>query len=166
MNPSPVEKIITPLIALEKMKSWCAYQERSQNEVRQKLYEFRLEQDAVESIIVDLIEEKFINEERFALAFARGKFRIKHWGKNKIKMGLKMHKVSDYCINKALKSIDGEEYEKVLIKVLEKKIRLTKGNDSKKKYYAILNYAVSRGFESDLIIDQLKLILNPSESRL
>jgi regulatory protein len=160
MTSRAAEKIITPLIALEKMKNWCAYQERSQNEVRQKLYEYRLEQDAVESIIIDLIEEKFINEERFAMAFASGKFRIKHWGKNKIKMGLKMHKVSDYCISKALKSIDGDEYEKVLIKVLEKKVRLTKGTDSRKKYYAILNYAVSRGFESDIAIEHLKVLLD------
>lgn len=159
MNSKPPEKIITPLIAFEKMKSWCAYQERSQNEVRQKLYEYRLEPEAVDSIIIDLIEEKFLNEERFAMAFASGKFRIKHWGRNKIKMGLKQHRVSDYCIKKALKSIDGDEYEKILERVLEKKIRLTKGSDSKKKYYAVLNYAMARGFESDLIIEQLKLLL-------
>ncbi len=164
MNSVKPEKIITPLVAFEKMKSWCAYQERSQNEVRQKLYEFKLEPEAVDSIITDLIEEKFLNEERFAMAYASGKFRIKHWGRNKIKMGLKMHKVSDYCIKKAINSIDGDEYEKVLEKVLEKKIRLTKGRDSKKKYYTIANYAVSRGFESDLVIEQLKLILDGDKS--
>ncbi|MGZ3899590.1 MAG: regulatory protein RecX [Bacteroidia bacterium] len=159
MYSKPAEKIITPLVALEKMKNWCAYQERSQNEVRQKLFEYRLEQDVVESIIAELINEKFLDEERFAMAYAGGKFRIKHWGRNKIKLGLKQHKVSDYCIKKALQSINGEAYEEVIKKVIEKKIRLTKTSDDRKKYYTVLNYAVSRGFESDLVIEQLNLLL-------
>ncbi|MGZ4097910.1 MAG: regulatory protein RecX [Bacteroidia bacterium] len=159
MYSKPAEKIITPLVALEKMKNWCAYQERSQNEVRQKLFEYRLEQDVVESIIAELINEKFLDEERFAMAYAGGKFRIKHWGRNKIKLGLKQHKVSDYCIKKALQSINGEAYEEVIKKVIEKKIRLTKTSDDRKKYYTVLNYTVSRGFESDLVIEQLNLLL-------
>ncbi len=154
-------KIITPLIAAEKMRSWCAYQERSQNEARQKLYEFKLEPEYAESIIVELINENFLNDERFALAFASGKFRIKHWGKIKIKMALRMHKISDYCVKKALQSIDETEYEKVLVNVIEKKIRLTKTNDKRKKYYEIMNYAASRGFESDLVAEQLKLLAEP-----
>ena len=160
MYSKPTEKIITPLVALQKMKSWCAYQERSQNEVRQKLFEYRLEPETVESIIAELIGEKFLDEERFAMAYAGGKFRIKHWGRNKIKLGLKQHKVSDYCIKKALQSINGEAYEEIIRKVIEKKIRLTKTNDERKKYYAVLNYAVSRGFESDLVSDQLKMIFS------
>ncbi|MCW3075487.1 MAG: regulatory protein RecX [Bacteroidetes bacterium] len=155
------EKIITPLVALEKMKNWCAYQERSQNEVRQKLFEFKLEEEQVEWIISELVTEKFLNDERFAIAYAGGKFRIKHWGRNKIKMGLKHHKISDYCISKALKSIEEQAYEKILIKVIEKKLRLTKTTDKRKKQYEVINYAISRGFESDLVIEQLKLILNP-----
>lgn len=155
------EKIITPLVALEKMKNWCAYQERSQNEVRQKMFEYKLEHDQIEWIIAELVSEKFLNEERFAMAYAGGKFRIKHWGRNKIKMGLKQHRVSDYCIKKALASINGDAYEQVIIKVIEKKIRQTKITDQRKKYYAVLTYLVSRGFESDLVIEQLKLILNP-----
>lgn len=160
MNNKKPQKIITPLVALEKMRSWCAYQERSQNDVRQKLFEFKLEAEQVESIIIDLIQEKFLNEERFAMAFAGGKFRIKHWGRIKIKMALKQHRVSDYCITKALKSIEGEAYEKVLIKVIEKKLRLTKITDKRKRHYTVLNYVLSRGFESDLVIEQLKLLLS------
>lgn len=163
MNNKKPEKIITPLLALEKMRSWCAYQERSQNDVRQKLFEYKLESEQVESIIINLIEEKFLNEERFALAFAGGKFRIKHWGRIKIKMALKQHRVSDYCIKKALKSIDGEAYEQVLIKVIEKKLRLTKVSDKRKKYYTVLNYVLSRGFESDLVIEQLKVLLSSED---
>ncbi|MBI2721317.1 MAG: RecX family transcriptional regulator [Bacteroidetes bacterium] len=163
MNNKKPEKIITPLLALEKMRSWCAYQERSQNDVRQKLFEYKLESEQVESIIINLIEEKFLNEERFAMAFAGGKFRIKHWGRIKIKIALKQHRVSDYCIKKALKSIDGEAYEQVLIKVIEKKLRLTKMSDKHKKYYTVLNYVLSRGFESDLVIEQLKVLLSSED---
>jgi regulatory protein len=152
-------KIITPLVAAEKMRNWCAYQERSQNEARQKLYEFKLEPETAESILIELINENFINEERFAMAFASGKFRIKHWGRIKIKMGLRQHKVSDYCIKKALQNIDDMEYEKTLIKVIEKKLNLTKGGDSKKKFYTVSNHVISKGFESDLVIEQLKLLL-------
>ena len=155
-------KIITPLLATEKMRSWCAYQERSQNEARQKIYNFKLDPECVESIITELINENFLNDERFAIAFASGKFRIKHWGKIKIKMALRMHKISDYCIKKALQNIDEVEYEKVLINVIEKKIRLTKTTDKRKKYYEIMNYAASRGFESDLVSEQIKLILDNS----
>lgn len=141
------------------MKSWCAYQERSQNETRQKLNGFGLEAEAVESIIADLIEQNYLNEERFAMAFASGKFKIKLWGKIKIKLALKQHKVSDYCINKALGSIDGEDYERVIKKVIEKKAKLVKYNDKQKKYYTLLNHTISKGFERDLVIEQLNLIL-------
>lgn len=153
------EKIITPLVALEKMRKWCAYQERSQFDVRKKLYEFKLEDEAVESIISDLISDNFLNEERFAMAYAGGKFRIKYWGKNKIKIGLRQHKVSESCIRKALAAIDGEQYTKILEKVLEKKMKQEKKPNEPKTYYKILNYAISRGFESDLAADCLKEIL-------
>jgi regulatory protein len=152
---------ITPFVAIEKIKNWCAYQERSQNETRSKLLEYGLSTEEADNIITELIAENFLNEERFATAFASGKFRIKHWGRNKIKSGLKFHRVSDYCIKKALADIDENEYESTLVKVMEKKLKQTKAGDSRKKYYTVLNYMVSRGFESDLVIEQLKLILNP-----
>ncbi len=152
-------KIITPFLALDKMKNWCAYQERSQNEARQKLYEFKLESEQTEAIIIELISENYLNEERFAMAFASGKFRIKQWGRIKIKMALRQHKISDYCIKKALEGINEVEYEKTLIKVIEKKLNLTKGGDQRKRFYAVSNYAISRGFESDFVIEQLKVLL-------
>lgn len=155
-----VNKIkLSPELAHHKIKNWCAYQERSQHETRQKLYEYGLFSEDVEAIIAKLIEENFLNEERFALALAGGKFRIKLWGKNKIKAELKKHKVSDYCINKALKSIDAEAYEATLLKVIEKKIKLLKTNNRQKNFYTTLNYLVSRGFESDLGIEALNKLL-------
>lgn len=145
--------------AFHKMKNWCAYQERSQNEVRLKLHGFSLNSEDCEKIISDLISENFLNEERFANAFVSGKFRIKLWGRNKIKIELKKHKISDYCINKAIYRIDDEDYKATLLKVIEKKIRLTKYANPTKKFYGLLNYCVSRGYESDLVIEQLNVIL-------
>ncbi len=151
--------LLSPEMAEHKIKQWCAYQERSQNETRYKLYEYGLREIEVEEIISKLISENFLNEERFAMALAGGKFRIKHWGKVKIKIELKKHKISDYSVNKALKAIDGDDYINILTLVLEKKIRQTKIKEKQKLFYSVLNYAVSRGFERDLATDQLNKLL-------
>ena len=157
---SDIQKIspkkLTPLVALEKLKNWCAYQERSQFEVRNKLYEYGVYNDDAENIITQLIQENFLNEERFAIAFARGKFRIKHWGKIKIKIELKQHKVSDYCIKNALNQIDGNEYFATLEKIIEKKKSEIKETNKIKKHYKIIKYAMSRGYEQDLIMEAIK----------
>lgn len=151
--------LLSPEMAEHKIKQWCAYQERSQNETRYKLYEYGLKENEVDEIISKLISENFLNEERFAMALAGGKFRIKHWGKIKIKIELKKHKISDYSINKALKAIDGNDYINILTLVLEKKIRQTKVKEKQKLFYSVLNYTVSRGFERDLASDQLNKLL-------
>ncbi len=153
-------------MAEARIKNWCAYQERSQHETRSKLHSFGLTTEEADLIISSLISENFLNEERFSLAFAGGKFRIKHWGRNKIKVELKQHRISDYLVNKALRSIDGDEYEKIMNAVIEKKLRSLNTADRRKKYYAVLSYAVSRGFESDLVSAQLNNILKTEhESR-
>lgn len=161
---SDIQKIspkkLTPLVALEKMKNWCAYQERSQFEVRNKLFEYGIFNEEAENIISQLIQENFLNEERFALAFARGKFRIKRWGRIKIKLELKQHKVSDYCITKALKQIDGNEYFATLEKIIEKKTKEIKESNKIKKQYKIIKYAMSRGYEQDIIMDAIKNLEN------
>jgi len=151
-----VSKIkLSPEVAQLKIRNWCAYQERSHNETRQKLIEYGLASEEVEAIIANLISENFLNEERFAIAFASGKFRIKHWGKNKIRIELKKHKVSEYSVNKALKTIDTDEYILILRKVIEKKTKLLKSTNTQKIFYSVLNYLVSRGFESDLVRENL-----------
>ncbi len=151
--------LLTPEMAKLKIEQWCAYQERSQNETRRKLYEYGLHEQDVEQIISGLISENFLNEERFALALAGGKFRIKHWGKIKIKIELRKHKISDYSITKALNTINDDDYLKIITLVLEKKIRQTKSKDKQKLFYGTLNYAVSRGFERDLVTEQLNKLL-------
>ena len=150
---------LTPHAAYLKISNWCAYQERSQQETRKKLYEYGLPAQEVEQIIATLIEENFLNEERFALALAGGKFRIKHWGRIKIKLELKKHGISDYLINKALKAIGSSDYVNTLKQVAEKKLATVKGNDRRKLFYTTLSYLVSRGFESDLAAEQLNQLL-------
>ena len=100
----------TPQQAVPKIKQYCAYQERCHVEVRDKLYSYGLIKPEVEEIIYTLITENYLNEERFAIHYAGGKFRMKQWGKNKIKLALKQKQISEYCIKKALKVIDETEY--------------------------------------------------------
>lgn len=150
------KKIIDPKVALAKAEHYCAYQDRAQQEVRDKLYEMGLWTDAVENIISELIGSGFLNEERFANAYATGKFRQKAWGKIKIKQGLKLKKVPDVLIKKALLLIDGDAYMQTLSLVLEKKSKLLPERDSYKRRYKLQQYAISRGFEGDLILDVLK----------
>ena len=145
-------------MARQRIENWCAYQERSQQETRDKLYEYGLHNSDVEQIITELIGNNFLNEERFAIAFAGGKFRIKKWGKLRIKMELRMKKVSDYCINKALKEIPDKDYLSTLEKVISQKMRSINEPNKIKKHYKLIQYASSRGFEKDLIVDVLKEI--------
>jgi regulatory protein len=165
MDEEPKKKIrITDVkVALRKAESYCAYQERAQQEVRDKLYEWGLWPEAVEDIITKLITSNFVNEERFAKAFAGGKFRIKHWGRVKIKIELKKRKISDYCIKSAMKEIDDKEYIKALNKIIEsQKEKL--GKKKLKGRFAkeiikqkIVQYCLSRGFERDIVIDELSV---------
>ncbi len=150
------KKKLTPAQAFIKAQMTCVYQERCQQEMRDKLYDWGLFPDAVENTIALLISDNYLNEERFAKAFAGGKFRIKKWGKIKIKIELKKRKISDYCIRKAMLEIDEDDYTKTLKAIIAKKSKEIKGGKSQIRNYKIAQYAASRGFESDLIWDILK----------
>lgn len=142
--------------ALQKAANWCAYQERSQQEVRDKLYEWQMKPTEIEEIISTLISENFLNEERFALAYVSGKFNIKKWGKIKIKQGLKLKRVPEPIIKKALNSIDGDEYFETLKVLFEKKQQLEKEKNAIKRQFKLVNYLYSKGYEKDLIFILLK----------
>ncbi|MEJ5996275.1 regulatory protein RecX [Pedobacter sp. Du54] len=142
--------------ALLKAESWCAYQERSQQEVRDKLYEWNLFPNEVEEVIAELISTNFLNEERFAHAYTSGKFKIKKWGKLKIKQGLKLKKVPDKLIQKALNGIQMDEYLAILLASAIKKEATINEKDSLKKKYKLISYLQNKGFENDLIFDVLK----------
>ena len=138
-------------MALEKGANYCAYQERCQHEVRQKLYELKLDSDDVEEVLMMLIQDDFVNEERFAKAYCRGKFNQNKWGRTKIIQGLKQKKVSERCIRTGLKEIDIDKYQEVLVLILEKKRALIKDKNQwviKKK---LLNYAIQKGYEYEII---------------
>lgn len=152
------KKKLTPNQATIKAQNSCAYQERCQQEMRDKLYEWGLYSNDVENIIANLISDNFLNEERFAKAFAGGKFRIKKWGRVKIKIELKKRKISDYCIKKGMQEIDDADYIKTLKAVLAKKSKEIKGGKEQVRNYKIAQYVLSRGFESDLIWEEIKKI--------
>ena len=132
-NEQSIPKIFSRQQAKVKAESYCAYQERSQFEIRNKLYEWGLHQKDVEEIISELIELNFLNEERFAIAYSLGKFRIKGWGKNKIRQGLKLKRIPDKLIIKSLKEINEDDYMLMLTKILKKKLNTISEKDPFKK---------------------------------
>lgn len=143
--------------ALQKIKHFCSYQERSHREVKEKLYGFGLYKYEVEELISQLIEENYLNEERYAIAFAGGKFRVRQWGKIKIRYELKQKQVSDYCIKQALAAIDETEYEKTLQKLFDEKLKSQKSEKNVFiKKQKIQSYLMQKGYEPDLISGLLK----------
>ncbi len=149
-------KKLTPEQAIQKLKHYCAYQDRSHAEVKEKLYSFGLWKPDVEKALSQLIEEDYLNEERFAKAFAGGKFRMKQWGRVKIKYELKQKQVSEYCIKKGLEEIDEADYQKTLQKLLEEKtatLRSEKNHLVKKK--KLMDHLLQKGYEYNLIMELL-----------
>jgi len=147
--------------ALQKLRYYCAYQERSHIEAKEKLYSFGLRKQMVEESLAQLIEEDYLNEERFAIQYAGGKFRMKQWGRVKIKHGLKQKQVSTYCINRAMKEIGDDDYQKTLRKLAEQKWDSVKGEGVNLfvKMSKTTDYLLQKGFEPELIrmiIEELK----------
>jgi len=153
-NKKPI--VLDKKAALMKAEHYCAYQERAQQEIRNKLYEWGLHAADVEELISELITTNFLNEERFAMAYVSGKFNIKKWGKIKIKQGLKLRKVPDRMIAKALNSIDYDDYLKVVLEAAEKKLRTITEKDAYKRKNKLMSYLMGKGFESDVILSVLK----------
>ncbi len=145
-------KKFTPQQSLPKAKHFCAYQERCHSEVKDKLFGFGLNAKEVDEIISTLIEENYLNEERFAIAFAGGHFRSKKWGKVKIKYALSQKKVGQYCIKKALQSINEKDYLTTLQKLFDEKIKALKSEKNifiKKR--KLQDYLLQKGYELDWV---------------
>jgi regulatory protein len=145
------KKHLTKEQALQKLKHYCGYQERSHSEVKEKLYSLGVWKQDHDELISSLIEENYLNEERFAIAFARGKFRMKQWGRVKIKYELKQKQVSEYCIKKALKEIDEEEYNTLLKKLATEKYASLKSEQYIVRKKKTMDYLLQKGFEMELI---------------
>ena len=136
---------------LAKMQRYCAYQDRCHFEVRRKLLEQKVYGDDLEEIMAALVEDDFLNEERFARSFARGKFRIKQWGRLRIKRELKVRQISDYCIRKAMTEIDDEDYLRTAKDVADMYMRKYDGRPAFEQVQKAKAAMVRRGFEFDLI---------------
>jgi len=138
---------------LLKIQKYCAYQERCHAEVKSKLYELGCNKETTDNLIVKLIETNYLNEERFAKAFAGGKFRVKKWGKVKITKELKARKISDYCIKSALKEIKDDDYLKTLQHLIEK---VTPPKPDWNWQLKTTKWLLGKGYEYDLIKDCLQ----------
>ena len=145
------KKHLTKEQALQKLKQYCAYQERCHSEVKEKLYNLGVWKKDHDEIIAALIEENYLNEERFAIAYAGGKWRIKQWGRVKIKYELKQKQVSEYSIKKALKQIDEEEYNAVLQRLTCEKYAALKNEQYLVRKKKTMDYLVAKGFETELV---------------
>lgn len=142
--------------AHKRLKKYCAYQDRCHLEVAKKLHDIGVYGDDKDQIMAELIEHNFLNEERFAKSFARGKFRIKKWGRNRIMNELQQRQVSDYCIRKGLKEIEEDEYIKVLTEILNKQLDKYSGDDALIAQDKAIKYASKRGYEASIIFKIVK----------
>ncbi|WP_164122148.1 MULTISPECIES: regulatory protein RecX [Sphingobacterium] len=150
------KKTLTPNQAKLRVEAYCAYQERSQQEVRDKLHNWGLHIEDVEQIISDLISTNFLNEERFAKAFTQGKFRIKGWGKIKIQQHLKVKRVSAPLIKIALQQIDLDDYEQKLTDLIQRKVGDNLSQLSLAERAKLVRYLQSKGYENSLIFEKIK----------
>ena len=150
------KKVYDVSIAVERIKNYCALQDRCQWDVLQKLREWGLQQATKDYILEILITDKFIDEERFATSFCRGKFRIKNWGRRKIINELKRKQISIICINTGLKEINKKEYDLVLEKLFFQKESSTKDKNQFIKKTKIANFLIQRGFENNLVWDKIR----------
>jgi regulatory protein len=142
---------LTPVEARQKIYRYCAYQD-----VKNKLYEFGLRTDDVNEILSHLITENFLNEERFARAFAGGKFRMKKWGRLKIVQELKKKGITANCIKLGLREIDEGNYYQTLKFILEKKLAAVENDNEFVKNDKAAKYAIQKGFEPELVWEILK----------
>ena len=145
--------------ALKKLEHYCSYQDRCHKEVEDKLHKMNMIPEAKEKIIVHLIEHKFLNEERFAKSFARGKFRIKKWGKQRIVRELKFKGISKYNIDSGLKEISEEDYLQTFNELAEKKFNSITETNIYKKKKKLIDYLLYRGWETNLVFDKVNQLV-------
>ncbi|RYZ28081.1 MAG: RecX family transcriptional regulator [Chitinophagaceae bacterium] len=150
------KKYLTKEQAIQKLRHYCSYQERSHSEVIGKLWELGVRKQEHDEIVSSLIEDDYLNEERFAKQFVGGKFRMKDWGKKKIYYALKEKKVSEYAIKIAMKEIDEEDYKKMLYELAEKKYESLKGEQFLVRKKKTMDYLLQKGYESELVSGVLK----------
>ena len=144
---------LTPLQAAQKIRHYCAYQERCHSEVRRKLYEYGLNPTEVDEIVSELIAENYLNEARFASQYAGGHFRVKKWGRVRIRKELELRKVSPYNIKAALAEIEDTDYEATASRLIDTKRRElgTKGHPAVRKQ-KVISYMLQKGYEMEVVL--------------
>ena len=145
--------------ALQKLQNYCAYQERCHSEVQQKLKDMNMIPEAIDQIIVSLINDNYLNETRFAQTFVRGKFRIKKWGKHRLTLELKKKGISKFNIKKAIGEIEDSEYITVFNNLAKKRSLQIKETNKTKKKRKLADYLLYRGWESHLVYEKLKELI-------
>ena len=158
------KKSLSDSAILLRVRKYCALRERSLKEVKQKLIELEVNEEHISGIIKKLENEGFLNEKRYVLAFAGGKFRTKKWGKAKIEMELRKQNISGEMLTKGLEAITREEYVNTLNELLKRKMRNMKiGNIEMDLFSAeaqkLIRYAVQKGYEYELVVDRIKQLL-------
>ena len=145
--------------AKRKLEHYCSYQERCHKEINQKLQSMNMIPQAIDMIIVHLLDHNFLNEERFATAYARGKFRIKKWGKYRITRELRQREITKTLITSALKQISDADYLKTFHELAEKKAATIKEINPQKKKKKLADYLLYRGWESHLVYEKVNEII-------
>ena len=152
----PEKKLFTFDEIKQKLVNYCVYQDRCHAEVEQKMREFVLIPEAKEEIILYLLKENYLNEERFTRSYIRGKFYIKNWGKTKIKMHLKQKGITEKLITKCFDEIDSDDYLKIIAKLYENHLSKQKGLQEYQKKSKTIKYLLSRGFEYENILQVIE----------
>lgn len=147
------KKLFTFEETKQKLVNYCVYQDRCHAEVEQKMREFVLIPEAKEEILLYLMKENYLNEERFTRSYIRGKFYIKSWGKTKIKIYLKQKGITEKLITKSFDEIDEDDYMKTIQRLYENYESKLKGLQAYQKKSKTIKYLLSRGFEYDKIND-------------
>lgn len=156
---TPQKKSFTVTEIKRKIEQFCVYQDRCHKEVEQKMRDYELIPEAREMILLSLMKDNFLNEERFAKSFARGKFRIKNWGKQRIIRELKFREISAYNIKTALKEIDEQEYVATIYKIIEKRSSVISETNAYKKKRKLIDFLMRKGFENELIFKTVDAVL-------
>ncbi len=158
-NQDSADRKFTPQESLVKIYRYCAYQERSHQEVRNKLFEYGLHTGEVDELLSRLITEGYLNEERFAKAFAGGKFRMQKWGRMKIQRELEHRGLTKNCIGRGMKEIDPGDYSKTLKELIKKKAKQTAETNLFKKRDKVARFAIFKGYEPELVWEVVKDLL-------
>ena len=154
------KKRLTKEQVLQKLRFYCRYQQRCQSEVKEKLFELGVNKKDHDELITELVKENCLNDERFAVAFARGRFKLKQWGRKKIQKGLREKRVSDEIAQKALEQINKKEYGAILNKLAKERYAALKHEQHLVRKKKTMDYLMQKGYELDLVKEAINNFSN------